>query len=98
MSIECPAAGDSVKVTLLGTGPVRTICAHGRVTAFRPGPVMIQVKVYQGHSPTIPSIPEGQLVAPVGQNWFVAAVPVPVSSPTPPGAPLTIVAWTLAGT
>jgi hypothetical protein len=98
MSINCPAARDSVTVTVQGTGPVRTICAWGDVITPIEALVNILVKAYLGWSPVIPPTPEGQPATITGQNWFIANVPVPDSSSVAPGAKLTLVAWTVSGT
>src|SRR5687767_7796977 len=105
MSIDCPAGGDNVRVTVQGGGPAGTICAWGQV----PGrsvqwmresgrKVGIKVQVRSGHSLPLPSSPGGVDVSPQGDRWAVTGLSVPNSSPSPNSAPLTIHAWFMAGT
>jgi len=101
MPIDCPAAQQSVTVTVNGAGQ-GTICVRGTVITTSMGQVSIQVMVFDGTQNDFPTTPPSGTVAATfdGQNWCASGVPVPplgMAGQAMPGAPLTAVAWQIAG-
>jgi len=101
MPIDCPAAQQSVSVTV-NSGGQGTICVQGTVITSSQGQVNILVQVVAGTQNDFPTTaPTSGTVSATfnGQHWCASGVPVPALGPSGsslPGTPFTVVAWQVA--